>query len=617
MNEVPETTQLDVNLATPRTHKVLIGALVAVLVLGVVGVAAAMIANRAAQSPGEATANVMPANTMMYVSLNTQADQLPDFNVIADAWSDSKEARMLASALQLGVTQAGLNWEEDIQPWLGQRVALGIVDIGGTDRASADALKYRAPFVVIAAQTKDRARSDAALATVFKQIGQGSNRSIETETYRGIPITYVKSGSDAVPEGGAFATVNDMVVVTVTPAQLKTVIDNALEGQNLPTNANYQAVMSALPDQTVAALYLNYNRYIDLLLEMSQNLSGTLDNLAPNLDPKRAEEFELQREKLLRQQAAQLAQLRDMTQALGGMGATMSYEPTGIRVDTAMQFDPAQLPAAQRQLYEAALSPASGRMFASIPASAMLAADFNLKNGFLSKVLNPDIMAAQSASVGVSKDEIVAKLDEFQKATGVNLQSDILDLLNGDAGFAILVRDQQKSDAMSYSLPIEFALLLDASDAGKLTSSFDKAFQGLSVVSGKGKVTWQSLSGLPYSVVLADGKPVVTYGVVDGRVVIGTDSNTLLGIDNADQASLANAATFKQATGLLPGNRLNTAYLNLQPLWNLMEAQAASDTTTGVSAVLNYLSHFKWVSSGAEAPTNGLSRSSLHIGVAK
>ncbi len=110
---------------------------------------------------------------------------------------------------------------------------------------------------------------------------------------------------------------------------------------------------------------------------------------------------------------------------------------------------------------------------------------------------------------------------------------------------------------------------------------------------------------------------MLTYGVVDGRFVIGTDSNTLLGIDNADQASLANDATFKQATGLLPGNRLNTAYLNFQPLWNLIEAQAKSDTSTGAGAVLNYLSHFKWVSSGAEAPANGLSRGSLHIGVAK
>src|SRR3974390_875940 len=111
--------------------------------------------------------------------------------------------------------------------------------------------------------------------------------------------------------------------------------------------------MGALPGQTAAAFYLDYNRYFDLLLQMNQNLSGTLDSLAPNLEAKQAEEF---------------AQLRTMTKALGGVGATMSYEPTGIRFDTAMQFDPAQLPADQRQLYEAALTPASGRAFASIPA---------------------------------------------------------------------------------------------------------------------------------------------------------------------------------------------------------------------------------------------------------
>ncbi len=617
MNEVPETTRLDVNLPKPRTRKVWIGALVAVLVLGVIGVSAAMLANRAAQSPDEATANMMPANTMLYVSLNTQADQLPNFNVIAEAWSDSKEARMLASALQLGVTQAGLTWEEDIQPWLGQRVALGIVDIGGADRASADALKYRAPFVVVTAQTKDHAKSDAFLVTLGKQLSKaGVNQTVQTETYRNIPISYLSS-SGAQDASVAWATINDNVVLTINLDNLKTVINAALDGQNLSTNTNYQAVMSALPGQMAAASYLDYNRYFDLLLEMNQSLSGTLDSLAPGLDSKQTEEFAQQREKLLRQQEARLAQLHDMTKALGGVGATMSYEPTGIRVDSAMQFDPAQLPADQRQLYEAALSPASGRAFASIPASAILAADFNLKGGFLSKLLNPEILAAQSALPGVSKDEIAAKLDEFQKATGVNLQSDVLDLLNGDSAFAMLARDQQKSDAMSYSLPIEFALLLDASDPGKLTSSFDKIFQNLSALSGKGHITRQSLSGLPYSVVLADDKPVVTYGVVDGRVVIGTDSNTLLGIAKADPASLANDATFKQATGLLPGDRLNTAYLNLQPLWNLIEARARSDTTTRVSAVLNYLSHFKWVSSGAEAPANGLARGSLHVGVAK
>jgi hypothetical protein len=620
MNEVPETTQLDVNLPKPRTRKVLIGALVTVLVLGIVGLAAAAIANRAAQSPDEATAGVMPANTMLYVALNTQADQLPNFNAIANAWSDSKEARMLVSALQLGVTQAGFNWEDDIRPWLGERVALGIVDLGGVsaaDPAQQVPAQYRAPFFIISAQTKDHAKSEAFLIALSKQLSKtGLNQTVQTETYRNIPVSYLSS-SGAEDSSVAWATIEDNVVLTTSRDNLKTVINAALDKQGLSTSENFKTVMGSLPVQSVGAAYVDYNRYMDELLQLTQSMQNSADSIAPTLDPKRAEEFKQQREKLLRQQEAQLAQLRDMTKALGGVGATMSYEPTGIRFDTAMQFDPAQLPADQRQLYEAALSPASGRAFAALPASAILAADFNLKGGFLSKLLNPEILAAQAASSGVSEDEIAAKLDEFQKATGVNLQSDVLDLLNGDAAFAILARDQQKSDALSYSLPVEFALLLDASDAGRLTSSFDKIFQGLSASSGTGHFTWQSLSGLPFSVVLADGEPVVTYGAVDGRVAIGTDSNTLLGIDNADQAALANDATFKQATGLLPGNRLNTAYLNLQSLWNLIPAQGKSDTSTGMAAVLNYLGHFKWVSSGAEAPANGLSRGSLHIGVAK
>jgi hypothetical protein len=148
-------------------------------------------------------------------------------------------------------------------------------------------------------------------------------------------------------------------------------------------------------------------------------------------------------------------------------------------------------------------------------------------------------------------------------------------------------------------------------------SSFEKVVQSLSAMSGKGDVKTQSLSGLPYSVIMVDDKPVLAYGVVDGRFVIGTDSNTLLGIDNADQASLANDATFKQATGLLPADRLNTAYLNFQPVWNLIGARANGDSGTGAKSVLDYLGHFKWLASGAEAPANGLMRGSLHVGVGK
>jgi hypothetical protein len=549
--------------------------------------------------------------------LNTRTDQLPNYNVIADAWQGSKEANMIASGLELAMTQAGLNWEDDILPWLGERVALGIVDMGNQEKTQTGTTQYRAPLFVVAAQTKDRAKSDAALANAFKQISQRNKGTIETETYRGIPISYVKSNNEAMPETGAYATVNDVVVLAPGTEQLHAAINAALDGQNLSTNANYKTVMSALPDQTVGAMYLDYNRYVELLMELNKNLQSRLDSATANLDPQQAEKLKQQREKLQQRQEAQLAQLQEMMKAVGALGGAMSYEPTGIRFDTAMQFDPAQLPASQRQVYESALTPASGRLFASLPATAIMAVDFNLKGGFMKAILNPDVLAAQFAALGVTSNDIAAKLDEFQKATGVNLQTDVLDLINGDAGFAILARDQERSDVPSSSMPVEIALLVDSSDANQLKSSFEKVLQSVSALSGKGNVKTQSLSGLPYSVITVDDKPMLTYGVVDNRFVIGTDSNTLLGIDHVDQASLANDAIFKQATGLLPTDRLNTAYLNFQPVWNLISSRFNGDSSTDAKGVLNYLGHFKWLASGAEAPANGLARASLHIGVGK
>ncbi len=299
------------------------------------------------------------------------------------------------------MTQAGLNWEDDIQPWLGDRAAVGVVDLGGTDQAAGKDLSYRAPFFVIAVQTKDRVKSDAALGAVLKQIGQTTGGSTTTETYRGIPITNLGLGGSSTQETGALATINDVIVLTMSADQMKTVINAALDGQNLATSANYKAVMSSLPAQNAGAAYVDYNRYIDVLMQMTQSMQSSFDSITSNLDPKQAEEFKQQREKMLAQQEAQMAQLREMMKALGGMGLTMSYEPTGIRFDTAMQYDPAQLPADQRQLYESALTPASGKIFAALPASAILAVDFNLKGGILSKVMNPDLLAAQFASLGV------------------------------------------------------------------------------------------------------------------------------------------------------------------------------------------------------------------------
>ena len=424
MNDIPETTQFDVNLPKPRTHKVLIGALVAVLVLGVIGVAAAAIANRTAQSQGEATANVMPADTMMYFSLNTHADQLPSFNVIADAWKDSKEARQVASALELAVTQAGLNWAEDIAPWLGDRAALGVIDLGGLDKTAENAVDaygaYRSPAFVLALQTRDKAASDKALANLrgmlektIKPNGYVTN-TLGDDVYRNIPLFYMTSetpygwGDNATTrtqENLAVATVNDVIVLASRRADLQQAIDAALDGKSLVSSANYQTVMSALPNQTAGTLYMDYSRfmpaYFGMLLGVQSSMGAIYANIEDNIlchsdqgasDPKCVEAQEKAkqaREEAQRKQEEQLAQFKSMFESLGGVGMVMTYEPSGIRFDMAAQQDLSKLPEAWRKFSEAQQTAAPNRIFGALPANTIMVGSTQLNSALWDFLFSP------------------------------------------------------------------------------------------------------------------------------------------------------------------------------------------------------------------------------------
>ena len=648
MNEIPETTQFDVNLPKPRTHKVLIGALVAVLVLGVIGVAAAAIANRTAQTTGEATVNVMPVDTMMYFSLNPHTDQLPNYKVIADAWKDSKEARQVAAGLQLAVTQAGLNWEDDIAPWLGDRAAFGLLDLGGLDKVGETAVDtlgaYRSPGFVLALHTRDKAASDKALANIrgmleksIKPNGYVTN-TLGDDAYRGIPLFYMTTESSygrgdnattRTQENLAVATINDVVVLASSRTDLQKSIDAALDGKSLATSVNYQTVMNTLPAQNVGTLYLDYSRfmpaYLDMVLGVQSSMGAIYSNIEDNIlchsdqgasDPKCVEaqqKAQQEREAAQRQLDEQMQQFKTIMESMGGLGMVMSYEPTGIRFDVTMQQDMSKLPEAWRKFYEVQQTASPNRIFGALPADSIMVGSAVLSSSLWDFIFSPDYLNAVLSSLPAKeRDNVTTQLDQFQKLIGVDLKTDLLQLLDGEMAFAMLPRAQERSE-FSYSLPFQFALMFDSSDAAKATASLDKIFKGVDALNAGG-LKWQSLSGLPYSVITdKSGDPIFTYGVVDGRVVIGTNSDTLLAIDNAEQAPLANADTFKQATGLLPGQRIGTFYLDFQPMWNLIGAETTYDT--GISGALNYFTHFKWMSAASEAPANNLSRGALHIGV--
>ncbi|HJW82742.1 MAG TPA: DUF3352 domain-containing protein, partial [Anaerolineae bacterium] len=215
--------------------------------LAMVSLLAAMLARGAATPSVDPTTRVMPAGTVLYVSMTTHPDQQPNYAVVAGAWSGSREAKQIESGLQLALATAGFNWEEDIRPWLGDRVVVGLVDFGGaSSTAGGDASRYRLPFVVAAAQTLDRQKSDAFLAAFRKQQADrlGAYATYKDDTYRDVPFVYVEYDSKFSPYGEAYATIDDVVVLTTGPDNLKKIIDAALDGANLAASANFQKTMA-------------------------------------------------------------------------------------------------------------------------------------------------------------------------------------------------------------------------------------------------------------------------------------------------------------------------------------------------------------------------------------
>lgn len=613
MNDpIPETNVFDVKLPKPGPRGLILRIAAIVLGLGVVAAAAAVIINRAAAPAGnDPVAQLMPANTMLFVSMTTHPDQQPNYSVISNAWQGSKEAKQLQSALIAALNYSGFDWETEIQPWLGDRVGAGLIDLGGfekpitTTNPAVSMPHYRAPFFVLALQTRDRAKSDKFLTTFRQQISKNSSSGYYTVTlhddnYRNIPIVYqtTESSGSGLSDGSAFATVNNVVVLTIGADNLKKVIDTALDGTNLAASGNFKTTMSALPGANVGALYMDLYQYMAATQAMMANLS-TLTS--PDT---------------LNQQKAQLQQSEAILQALGGVGMAMTYEPSGLRFDFVSQFDPSKLPEQWRGLYPSTFTAASNRIFDTIPGTAIAAGNSNVPAGVLKIFMDPNYWSMVFANNPSMKGaDIGQKIADFQKAAGIDLKTDLLDLFNGDMAFAVLPKISALTSVKpaGFNFPFDLAALIDSSDAARSSGSLDKIFTAIAAMpDSKGNLQVQPLNRAPYTALLDKHNNIMlAYGIVGNRLAIGSTPDTLDAINNAAQAPLSADAAFKEAIAVLPADRLSTGYFNLGPVWNMITAAAGGKNFTGAE----YLSAFKWIAVGSQAPANGIQKGSMHIGL--
>jgi hypothetical protein len=217
-------------------------------------------------------------------------------------------------------------------------------------------------------------------------------------------------------------------------------------------------------------------------------------------------------------------------------------------------------------------------------------------------------------------------LTEFEQKLGVNLKDDLLGQFDGELAFIVLPKaaqtDNAATDAMvfgvpSFSVPFEIAAMIDSKDAAQAVGTLDKISQAVEAELN-GEAVWQKLTGQPYSVLTdKQGDVMLAYGVVDGRVVIGSNPETLQAVDNADQAPLTADADFKDASSHLPGGQPATMYFEFGPIFDwyfsLLGMYSSFGDKPAECGACNYLKPFKYLVSDSGSRVGDVQLGSMFI----
>ncbi len=126
-------------------------------------------------STGAQPAEALPADTLGYASIDLDPsggqkiealrilNKFPAFKDEVGIDGDDDLRKALFDEIQDEVDCAGLDYEDDVEPWLGDRAAFAAVDVGGED-----------PDPVIVVQVKDADAADKGLETL-KGCGDGED----------------------------------------------------------------------------------------------------------------------------------------------------------------------------------------------------------------------------------------------------------------------------------------------------------------------------------------------------------------------------------------------------------------------------------------------------------
>ena len=393
-------------------------ALVTVVIMGAVAAAVviALVTVAGKAHPPEQTAKFFPLETQVYFSLNLSPgnDQLRKFRDIVQRFREHPNFQpKVDDWLDEADTETGIDPQQEILPWLGSEISVGVIDVvGSTVALGSDGL----PLVLAILGSKNFQLAESVLKRWVDYIEKEQGLVFTTDTYQDATVY---SGGDDVQhyamtkEYVVFATDRDMLEDTIDR------IEGADTSASLYTNARFQEVREALPDRRFSMLYVDTKAiWLDARRQFGENLPANLRQ-----------------------------QLNDAIP--DWVTLTGSFIERGVSLVTlAGTPEEAQEITRVNSLASAHLLPSDTLAFVSFVLKPDLEPLREQLESQRISDLGTDFYDALSFQLGLAVDEdatfndvLDALLDRFQDTVGLDLEKDILSWITGEVSLALLPTD--------------------------------------------------------------------------------------------------------------------------------------------------------------------------------
>ena len=225
---------------------------------------------------GPQPAEALPSNTLGYlrIDLDPSASQkvnairllrkVPEFEEATGISSDTEDLRKLMFETMVEGSDCGLSYEDDVEPWIGDRAGLGVVPVD--DQVVS----------VAAIQVSDQQAAEDAVAAIEK-CGLGTSAfdtapiATQVDIASGGASTVLSSSapSPAAAEGDNVAFVGDYMLIAEEADTLSEIVDGA-ESSPLSDAAQFQSDMDALDGEGVISFWSD----VDGLRDTASSMGG-------------------------------------------------------------------------------------------------------------------------------------------------------------------------------------------------------------------------------------------------------------------------------------------------------------------------------------------------------